>query len=137
MSRAIEPMLASPAGTLPPLKGWTIEPKWDGIRVVAELSPKRVHLWSRNGIDKAAPFPEVSSALAGLAEKEGPMVLDGELVASDRTGKPLRFQALQNRLQTKDSRSVFVAFDCLAARDRVLASLPWTERRKVLESLVG
>ena len=137
MSRALEPMLASPAGTLPPLKGWTIEPKWDGIRVVADVAPKRVHLWSRNGIDKAGQFPEVSSALAALAKKEGPMVLDGELVAIDRTGKPLRFQALQNRLQTKDSRSVFVAFDCLAARDRVIASSPWTERRKMLESLVG
>src|SRR5256714_6076623 len=128
-------MCAPPAGPLPPLKGWTIEPKWDGIRVVADVAPKRVHLWSRNGIDKAGQFPEVSSALAALAKKEGPMVLDGELVAIDRTGKPLRFQALQNRLQTKDSRSVFVAFDCLTAHDRVIASSPWTERRKMLESL--
>jgi bifunctional non-homologous end joining protein LigD len=128
-------MLASAAGALPVLDGWTIEPKWDGIRVIAEVARTRVRLWSRNGIDKAGQFPEVSSALAALAEEQGPMVLDGELVAVDRAGRALRFQALQGRATT-DTRTAFVAFDCLAAFDRVLVASPWTERRKVLERLV-
>jgi bifunctional non-homologous end joining protein LigD len=128
-------MLASPAGDLPLLEGWTIEPKWDGIRVIAEATARRVRLWSRNGIDKAGQFPEVSKALAELAEGEGSMVLDGELVAVDRAGKPLRFQALQARAITA-TRTAFVAFDCLAAGDRVLIRAPWTERRAVLERLV-
>src|SRR3954471_450565 len=129
------PMLASPAGHLPPLEGWTIEPKWDGIRVIAEASTKRVRLWSRNGIDKARQFSEVSEALAELAEAHGSMVLDGELVAVDRSGKPLRFQALQARAITS-TRTAFVAFDCLAAFDEVLIAAPWTERRVMLERLV-
>jgi len=62
-------ILASPAGNLPSLEGWTIEPKWDGIRVIAEATPKRVSLWSRNGIDKSRQFPEVSDALGELARK--------------------------------------------------------------------
>jgi bifunctional non-homologous end joining protein LigD len=128
-------MLASGAGDLPTLDGWTIEPKWDGIRVIAEVSRSRVRLWSRNGIDKAGQFPEVSSALAALAGEQGPMVLDGELVAVDRAGTALRFQALQGRAITA-TRTAFVAFDCLAAFDRVLVASPWTERRKVLERLV-
>jgi bifunctional non-homologous end joining protein LigD len=135
MARAPAPMLASPAGDLPPLNGWTIEPKWDGIRVIAEATNRRVHLWSRNGIDKAGQFAEVSDALAALVEREGPMVLDGELIAVDRAGKPLRFQALQARAITA-TRTAFVVFDCLAARDRVLIASPWTERREVLEGLV-
>jgi bifunctional non-homologous end joining protein LigD len=132
---SVPPMLASPAGDLPPLNGWTIEPKWDGIRVIAEVTPTRVFLWSRNDIDKASQFPEVATALAALAKNQGAMILDGELVAIDRAGKPLRFQALQARALTS-TRTAFVAFDCLAALNRVLVAAPWTERRAVLERLV-
>ena len=68
------PMLASPAGNLPPLAGWTIEPKWDGIRVIAEVTATRASLWSRNKIDKAHEFPHLLAALVTLAERAGPMV---------------------------------------------------------------
>lgn len=137
MSRVPAPMLASPAGDLPPLAGWTIEPKWDGIRVIAEVSGKRVALWSRNGINKAAQFPEVSEALRSLAAAVGALVLDGELVAIDRAGKPLRFQALQARhLGAEVTRTAFVAFDCLAAGDEDLTRLAWKDRRTVLEEVV-
>lgn len=81
MPRVPAPMLASPAGELPPLNGWTIEPKWDGIRVIADVSRRGAHLWSRNGIDKARQFPDVADALVALAGKEGPLMLDGEFVA--------------------------------------------------------
>jgi bifunctional non-homologous end joining protein LigD len=131
-------MLASPAGELPPLKGWTIEPKWDGIRVIADVSRKGAHLWSRNGIDKASQFPAVSAALAALADEKGPLMLDGELIAVDKAGKPLRFQALQGRhlKNAVSARTAFVAFDCLFANGEKLTREPWTERRRALESLV-
>src|SRR5947209_18957744 len=114
MARIPVPMLASPAGDLPALKGWTIEPKWDGFRVLAELRAKRVHLWSRNGIDKAREFPGVAEALAKVAEQHGAMLLDGELIAVDRKGKPLRFQALQQRNLVEEDAGVrtgFAVFD--------------------------
>ena len=138
-------MLASPAGDLPALDGWTIEPKWDGIRVIAELSARGVHLWSRNGIDKAHQFPEVCDALGDLAEESGSLTLDGELVAIDRAGKPLRFQALQSRhasgrgaaaSKTTATRTALAVFDILVASGRDLRKLPWTARRKVLESVL-
>ena len=129
-------MLASPAGDLPPLDGWTIEPKWDGIRVLAEITTRRVSLWSRNGIDKAHQFPEVAAALSTVAEEHGAMILDGELVAIDRTGKPLRFQALQARAGVAGSRTAFFAFDIISAGRQSIAQEPWTLRRKVLEAVV-
>lgn len=135
MPKTLQPMLASPAGTLPELHGWTIEPKWDGIRLIANVSPRRVQLLSRNGIDKAPQFTEVASALTALADEHGPMVLDGEVVAVDARGKPLRFQALQTRGATA-VRTAFIAFDCLAADDALYASEAWTIRRKVLERIV-
>jgi bifunctional non-homologous end joining protein LigD len=146
MARVPAPMLASPAGDLPELDGWTVEPKWDGIRVIAEATPRAVHLWSRNGIDKAHQFPEVSEALAELAREHGSLTLDGELVAVDRTGKPLRFQALQSRHATgrgstvpaaTATRTAFVTFDILSVGGRDVRKLPWTARREVLESVAA
>ena len=134
--RSPAPMLASPAGDLPPLRGWTIEPKWDGIRVIAELKPDRAALWSRNGIDKAHEFPKLVDALTALLERVGPVMLDGELIAIDGKGKPLRFQALQSRNIAGAARTALVVFDCLASNGRSFTALPWTERRKALELLV-
>ena len=130
-------MLASPAGELPPLNGWTIEPKWDGIRVIAEAKGSRAALWSRNGIDKAREFPDLVAALTALAGRVGPVVLDGELIAIDGKGKPLRFQALQSRNTAGAARTALVVFDCLTANGRSWTAQPWTERRKALESLVA
>ncbi|HTK46362.1 MAG TPA: non-homologous end-joining DNA ligase [Gemmatimonadaceae bacterium] len=140
-------MLAAPAGELPDrLGGWAIEPKWDGIRVIAEVSARDARLWTRNGNDKAPQFPEIADALTALARRDGPLVLDGEIVALDAKGKVLRFQALQGRMHaeleptvarhSRATRTAFVAFDLLADGDRSLVALPWSERRRALEARV-
>jgi len=140
-------MLAASGGTLPDrLAGWAIEPKWDGIRIIADISQRGVRLWTRNGNDKAPQFPEIVEALRSLAGEGGPLVLDGEIVALDRRGRALRFQALQGRMHAESEQTLarnaaatttaFVAFDLLADGDRPLTSLPFTERRKALEARV-
>ena len=141
------PMLAQSAGSLPEtLAGWAIEPKWDGIRVVAEVSARGARLWTRNGNDKAPQFPEIVRALTSLAAESGPLVLDGEIVALDARGRALRFQALQGRMHAESEATLarhaaktttaFVAFDLLVDGDRPLASLPFSERRKALEARI-
>jgi bifunctional non-homologous end joining protein LigD len=140
-------MLAQSAGTLPDrLAGWAIEPKWDGIRVVAEVSARGTRLWTRNGNDKAPQFPEIVRALTALADEGGPLVLDGEIVALDARGRALRFQALQGRMHAESEATLarnaartttaFVAFDLLVDGDRPLMSLPFAERRKALEARI-
>jgi bifunctional non-homologous end joining protein LigD len=139
-------MLAQAAGTLPErLAGWAIEPKWDGIRVIADVSARGARLWTRNGNDKAPQFPEIVRALTLLAARGGPLVLDGEIVALDARGRALRFQALQGRMHAESvetlarnaaTTTAFVAFDLLADGDRPLTSLPFAERRKALEARV-
>ena len=74
--------------------------------------------------------------LTELVDRVGPVMLDGELIAIDGKGKPLRFQALQSRGTAGAARTALVAFDCLAANGRSLTALPWTERRVALELLV-
>ncbi|HEX7980611.1 MAG TPA: non-homologous end-joining DNA ligase [Gemmatimonadaceae bacterium] len=141
------PMLAAPAARLPEqLDGWTIEPKWDGVRVIAEATERSARLWTRNGNDKAPQFPEIVEALRALAAEHGRFVLDGEIIALDARGRAQRFQALQGRVHAeseetrarhaKSTRTALVAFDLLFDGDRALTALPWTERRKALEALV-
>jgi bifunctional non-homologous end joining protein LigD len=140
-------MLAAPAGRLPEqLDGWTIEPKWDGVRVVAEVSARSARLWTRNGNDKAPHFPEIVDALTTLAGEHGAFVLDGEIIALDARGRAQRFQALQGRVHaeseetrarhSKATRTALVAFDLLFDDGRSLTALPWSERRRALEALV-
>src|SRR5262245_18256189 len=130
------PMLAASGGRLPEdLDGWTIEPKWDGVRVIAEVSERGARLWTRNGNDKSPQFPEIVDALTRLATEHGPIVLDGEIVALDAKGRPQRFQALQGRVHAereetrarhaKATRIALVAFDLLIVDGHSLISQPW------------
>ncbi|HEU4643757.1 MAG TPA: DNA ligase D [Gemmatimonadaceae bacterium] len=144
--RTLEPMLAAIGSEVPEGEGWTFEPKYDGIRVLAHATPSGARLVTRNGRDKAAQFPEVAAAVRTLAGKAGhEVILDGEIVALDG-GRPGRFQELQSRVHLKDERAIeehasarpaaLVAFDLLAEEREPLLDLPWSERRRRLESLL-
>ncbi|MBA3889948.1 MAG: ATP-dependent DNA ligase [Gemmatimonadaceae bacterium] len=134
---AFRPMLATAGTELPRGTGWTYEPKWDGMRIIATVDKRRARLWTRNGNEKSAQFPEVADALVTIAAERGPVVLDGELIAVDSGGAALRFGALQGRIHATrgvpEGRAVFVAFDCLAVGDETLVREPWMERRAALE----
>jgi bifunctional non-homologous end joining protein LigD len=125
------------------------EPKYDGIRALAEIAPGRrgqpaaVRLWSRNGNEKTAQFPEVTEALASAAGGAGiRLILDGEIVALDEHGRPAGFQRLQGRMHLLGAKDVaraertqpaaFMVFDILAEGKEDLTRRPLTERRKRL-----
>jgi bifunctional non-homologous end joining protein LigD len=61
------------------------------------------------------------------------VVLDGEIVAVEPTGRP-NFNALQNRRSTK-SRIYYVVFDCLHFKGRDLLDKPIEERKKYLAEI--
>ena len=63
------PMLASVGDGIPRGPGWTFEPKYDGIRVIAHARPGAVSLVTRNGIDRAPQFPEIAAALRAMAAR--------------------------------------------------------------------
>src|SRR6266516_4635180 len=105
MNTILQPMLASLADA--PLNDphFVYEPKYDGIRAIAEIGPKgAVRLWSRLGNEKTRQFPEIAAALAHWASKhKEPLVLDGEIVALDAKGEPTGFQQLQGRIHRLDA----------------------------------
>lgn len=143
----LTPMLASVATAVPAGPGWAFEPKYDGVRALAFVSPSSVSLVTRNGNDKAKQFPEVVAGLRALARKRRrSFVLDGEIVASKGRGLA-RFQALQSRIGEQNVKTIqqhvamtpaiFVAFDLLLDGERGYAAQPWTARRARLERLLS
>jgi bifunctional non-homologous end joining protein LigD len=152
----VRPMLAT-ATDAPPDKDLqnrhlVYEPKFDGIRALVSLEPAtgqpRVRVWSRNGNDKTAQFPEVVKALREFALRlNRPVLLDGEIVALDARGEPAGFQQLQGRMHLRGERDIareasaqkaaFIAFDMLREGTEDLRPLILTDRRARLERLFG
>ena len=142
----LEPMYAS-VGSEIPGDGWTFEPKYDGIRVLAFATSSEVKLMTRNSKNKAAQFPEIVASLKKLAvQTRRSLVLDGEIVALI-DGEPARFQELQSRMHVKESHLIarhssaapaaLILFDVLMDGDEVLVREPWSERRARLLKRVG
>ena len=132
-------MLATP-GPLPTGPGWSFEVKWDGMRVLAEVTESDgtsgPRLRTRSGRDVTANFPE----LADLVDLAPDVLLDGEVVLLD-DGVP-SFAALAHRMQgvvgpaAAERRPVtFMVFDVLRLYGVSLLDRPLSERRATLDRL--
>jgi bifunctional non-homologous end joining protein LigD len=145
-------MYATLGHALPSGANWTYEPKYDGMRVIAEASARSARIITRNGKDKSTQFPEIILALRALAGRaRRTVVLDGEVVARPtrrRRGSEAEaseFQQLQGRMHLKDHDEILrlalaapttlVVFDLLRDGRAALGPRPWTDRRERLEAL--
>src|SRR6266498_4256508 len=136
----ILPMLAKRVGELPVAGTWIFEPKWDGFRALVFRDADEILIQSRDEKPLNRYFPELVEPLRSQLPTR--CVLDGEIVVA-RNGA-LDFDALQLRLHPAESRvkllsqeipSSIVFFDLLSEGERDLRSLPFQERRRILESL--
>lgn len=78
---------------------WMFEVKWDGVRVVLGWDGSSVTARSRRGNDLLASFPELAAF-----RWQGPLLLDGEIVALDPAGVP-SFELLQQRMHVTGRRA--------------------------------
>ena len=108
---------------------WAYEIKWDGYRTLAFVDDGAVRLQSSNSLDVTAKYPE----LRGFAEavNSPSAILDGELLVLDESGRP-NFGLLQQH----KAQVVFYPFDVLQIAGTDTVSLPYEQRRTLLESLV-
>lgn len=138
----ILPMLAH-AGAYPEnAEEYAFELKWDGVRALAYLDHGRLTLRSRNLNNITSQYPELAPLADALRGRQ--VVLDGEIVAPDESGRP-SFARLQGRLgvvqrglarrRAGDVPVVYVVFDVLYLDGQDVTSLPYEERRALLESL--
>jgi bifunctional non-homologous end joining protein LigD len=133
LPRFIEPQLCRLEDKPPPGAGWVHEIKFDGYRVQARIADGKVSLLTRKGLDWKERFPEIASALKSLPDS----IIDGEVVALGRDGKP-DFSGLQAALSEKKTKNlVFFVFDLLFEGHEDLRPLPLTERKARLEKLLS
>jgi len=122
---------------------WLFELKLDGYRLLASRGSGPPRLFSRNGNDLASSFPEVTRAVGALPM--GRVLLDGEVVALDESGRP-SFQRLQQRAKLTrpidirraavENPVTFFAFDLLAAEEFDVRALPLVTRKELLRMLL-
>jgi ATP-dependent DNA ligase len=136
------PMLAKRVDELPPADGWIFEPKWDGFRTLVFRDGDEILIQSRDEKPLNRYFPELIGPLQAQLPEH--CVLDGEIVIV--TDEGLDFDLLQLRLHPAASRvkklaletpASIVFFDLLCEGDQSLCSVPFTERRARLESLLS
>jgi bifunctional non-homologous end joining protein LigD len=144
MPTGLRPMLATLAKTLPKDEdAYGFEVKWDGVRSIVYVSGGRVRIEARSGIDVTSRYPELRDL--GRALGATPAILDGEIVALDPdTGRP-SFERLQRRMHVqsesairrlrRDVPVVYTIFDLLWLDGHSTMSLPYQERRRLLEEL--
>ncbi len=142
-ARDVRPMLAETRDAPFTRAGWVFELKIDGWRVIAAREQGEGKLYSRNGLDLTASFPELAKALAAMPW-DG-LILDGEITCHDAAGLP-SFQRLQQRARNTrhhdiaraavENPATFYTFDLIAAEGYDLRELPLVARKTVLQSIV-
>jgi len=125
----VRPMLATLVSKPFERLGWVYEEKYDGYRILAYKEGPKVTLLSRNDKDRTQGYAEIAAAIAALPART--LLLDGEVVAFDRH-KVSRFQLLQQGRSAQ-----YAVFDCLYKDGNDLRSKPLSERRTVLEAVLG
>jgi bifunctional non-homologous end joining protein LigD len=116
------------SGRLPTSGDYAYEVKWDGFRAIVSTEGT-LRVRSRRGWD----MTEHVTFLAGLPLRA---VLDGELVALDSEGKPDFPELCQCVLARQRTTALtFIAFDVLSVEGEPAVALPYSERRRILESL--
>ncbi|MGH9585010.1 MAG: ATP-dependent DNA ligase [Bryobacteraceae bacterium] len=101
--RPVQPMLAQTAedihDALAELGEAALEYKFDGARVQAHKSGDRVVIYSRRLNDVTPAIPEIAEAVCALPAKE--LILDGEVLSLDASGRPRPFQTTMRRFGRK------------------------------------
>jgi bifunctional non-homologous end joining protein LigD len=107
------------------------EIKFDGYLGLAMKSGGKVQLRSRNDNDFNVRYPGIVKALAAMPNET---VIDGEVVALDKDGKP-SFNTLQN-YGSAGAPLHFYIFDLLILEGRDVMGEPLVKRRELLEEHV-
>jgi len=149
LDRPVRPMLcerlSSAEEILAKLEGkGSAEYKYDGLRIQAHISKRKVQLFSRRLENITSQFPDVAESLRSAVMTDQ-VILEGECVAMDlNTGDMLPFQVVSQRRGRKHEIeamaeevpvTVFL-FDILYAGGRDFTMAPYLERRKELAEIV-
>ena len=108
---------------------WVFEPKYDGVRGFVYNSPAGCEIRSRRDfrLDRLGDLSDRVAGILGSRET----ILDGEVVALNRQGKPVLRDLLRGT-----GYVAFAAFDLLWLDGTDLRPLPLAERKRALGELL-
>ncbi|WP_156678621.1 DNA ligase D [Sphingomonas profundi] len=127
------PQLATLVDHVPPGGDWLHEVKYDGYRCLLAIAGDKAKAYTRTGLDWSDRFAPIVQAATALGI--GSALIDGEVVALDRDGRP-SFQTLQAALKEGSAPLTFFAFDLLEENGQDLSPLPNRERKARLATLL-
>jgi DNA ligase D-like protein (predicted ligase) len=134
----VRPMQAASAEAPFSSVDYVFEVKWDGLRCLLYRDPHgRVHIHDRGFNDLTAVVPEVTAAASRVPPGS---VIDGEVVATDRDGRP-DYHRLRQRLAggaalREQIPVAYLAFDALYLEEKPLVKQPVIRRRARLQKSV-
>jgi bifunctional non-homologous end joining protein LigD len=141
--RDARPMLATPSPSYPEGPGWAWELKWDGIRALTLVEGGELRMWTRNGNEVGARYPELAGLPDALDGHDA--LLDGEIVTFDDEGRP-SFERLQRRMHVTSGTEItrlsgevpveYLVFDLLWLDGHLTTGLRYEDRRRLLRELV-
>ncbi|WP_249423785.1 non-homologous end-joining DNA ligase [Nocardioides coralli] len=136
----MRPMLATTTDTTPTGEEWVHEVKWDGVRVLVDVTDGVARMYSRNGNVVTAAWPDLSTPPLGGRD----LLVDGEVIALNDRGIP-DFRVLQHRMHVRKAAealrlaeripATLMVFDLLRLDGEDLTARPLAERRQLLEDL--
>ena len=118
-----------------------IEWKYDGARVQIHKDGDNVQIFSRRLEKVTGSLPEIARMALQIKAKSA--ILDGEVVAMGKDGRPMAFQEILKRFRRKYNveklalqipLNLFL-FDLIYLDDKSLVDLTLTERRALLEKI--
>jgi len=115
--------------------------KYDGSRFQFHKKGNWARMYSRRLEDVTGALPDVIQQLMGATDRD--VILDGEVIAI-KDGKPMPFQSVLRRFRRRHDvagaqeaiEMIPNVFDILFLDGETLIGLPFSERRKKLESVV-
>ncbi|VVB72954.1 DNA ligase [uncultured archaeon] len=118
-----------------------IEWKYDGARVQIHKDKEMVRIFSRRLENVTASLPEIVRAARQIRAESA--ILDGEVVAIGKDGRPMAFQEILKRFRRKYNVEKLAQqiplhlflFDIIYLDGRSVVDLPLTERRSLLENI--
>jgi len=116
--------------------------KMDGARIQVHRAGDDVRVYTRSLNEITGAVPEIAESVRAFAE--GTLVLDGEAIAFDASGRPHPFQITMRRFGRKLNVESMRAelpiqayfFDCLRFGEHGIADRPTHERFQALERIV-
>lgn len=132
MPKVVEPMQPVLHRSAFSSREWLFEPKWDGYRAICFLDKGVVRFVSRNHRSLSERFRVLQEGIKDVKARNA--IIDGEIVALERTGMPL-YEGLRSG-GASECVIVFQAFDLLYLDGKSVVDEELIVRKRMLKEIV-